>query len=42
VAEHNRDAISFYERRGWRRVGTPELPLSADPWALGGLQFVLN
>lgn len=42
VAEHNRDAIAFYERRGWRRVGTAELPLSADPWTLGVLLFVLD
>ncbi len=42
VAEHNRDAISFYERRGWRRVGTAELPLSADPWTLDVLLFVRN
>jgi GNAT superfamily N-acetyltransferase len=42
VAEHNRDAITFYERRGWRRVGTAELPLSADPWTLDVLLFVRN
>ena len=41
VAEHNVDAIAFYARRGWRRVGTAELPLSADPWTLGVMLFVL-
>lgn len=41
VAEHNRDAIAFYERRGWRRVGTTELPLSGEPWSLPLVLFVL-
>jgi GNAT superfamily N-acetyltransferase len=42
VAEHNRDAIAFYERRGWRRAGTAELPLSAAPWRLALVLFVLD
>jgi GNAT superfamily N-acetyltransferase len=42
VAEHNRDAIIFYERRGWRRVGTAELTLSAEPWRLLVVLFVLG
>jgi ribosomal protein S18 acetylase RimI-like enzyme len=42
VAEHNRDAIAFYERRGWRRVGSAELPLSGDPWRLRVVLFVLG
>jgi GNAT superfamily N-acetyltransferase len=41
VAEHNRDAIAFYERRGWRRVGSTELSLSAEPWRLPLVLFVL-
>ena len=41
VAEHNRDAIAFYERRGWRRVGTTELSLSGEPWTLPLVLFVL-
>lgn len=42
VAEHNRDAIAFYERRGWRRVGSAELALSAAPWTLPLVLFVLG
>jgi GNAT superfamily N-acetyltransferase len=42
VAEHNRDAIAFYERRGWTRVGTAELKLSAAPGRLGLVLFVLR
>ena len=30
VAEHNLDAIAFYERRGWQRVGTASLALDDD------------
>jgi GNAT superfamily N-acetyltransferase len=41
VAAHNRDAIEFYEHRGWRRVGTTELTLGADPWTLPVVLFVL-
>jgi GNAT superfamily N-acetyltransferase len=40
VAAHNHSAIAFYERRGWRRVGTAELELSAEPWTLGLVVFV--
>jgi GNAT superfamily N-acetyltransferase len=42
VAEHNREAIGFYERRGWRRVGNAELELSAEPWRLDVVLFVLS
>lgn len=42
VAVENRNAIAVYERRGWRRVGTGELPLSADPWVLRVAVFVLD
>jgi GNAT superfamily N-acetyltransferase len=42
VAAHNRSAIAFYERRGWRRVGTAELELSAEPWTLDLVVFVRN
>ena len=42
VAEHNRDAIAFYERRGWTRVGTAELALSAEPRRLSVVLFVLS
>jgi hypothetical protein len=41
VAEHNRDAIAFYERRGWTRAGTAELALSAEPRRLSVVLFVL-
>jgi ribosomal protein S18 acetylase RimI-like enzyme len=41
VAEHNRDAIAFYERRGWLRAGSAEVPLSGAPWRLGVVLFVL-
>lgn len=40
VAAHNEDAIAFYERRGWRRVGTAELALSAEPRTLDVVLFV--
>lgn len=40
VAAHNGGAIAFYERRGWRRVGTAELALSAEPWTLPLAVFV--
>jgi GNAT superfamily N-acetyltransferase len=39
VAAHNLTAIAFYERRGWRRVGTAELALSAEPWTLDLVVF---
>lgn len=42
VAEHNQDAIGFYERRGWRQVGSAELALSVEPWRLDVLLFVLS
>jgi GNAT superfamily N-acetyltransferase len=42
VAEHNRDAIGFYERRGWRQVGNAELELTAEPWRLDVVLFVLS
>jgi len=41
VAEHNRDAIAFYERRGWLRVGSVELSLSREPGTLRLVLFVL-
>jgi GNAT superfamily N-acetyltransferase len=41
VASHNRDAIGFYERRGWQCVGTTELSLSGEPWTLPVVLFVL-
>ncbi len=41
VAAHNLDAIAFYEHRGWRRVGTTKLTLSAEPWTLPLVLFVL-
>jgi GNAT superfamily N-acetyltransferase len=40
VADHNRDAIAFYERRGWTRVGTASLLLD-DESVLPLLLFVL-
>lgn len=40
VAAHNREAIAFYERHGWRRVGVAELALSAAPWRLDLEVFV--
>jgi ribosomal protein S18 acetylase RimI-like enzyme len=42
VAEHNRDAIALYERRGWTRVGIAELTLSAEPRRLSVVLFVLR
>lgn len=41
VAAHNLDAIAFYEHRGWRRVGTTKLALSAEPRTLPLVLFVL-
>ena len=41
VAAHNQDAIVFYEHRGWQRVGTTELSLSAEPWTLPVVLFVM-
>ncbi len=41
VAAHNRDAIAFYERRGWQRAGTTVLSLSGEPWTLPVVLFVL-
>jgi GNAT superfamily N-acetyltransferase len=41
VADHNRDAIAFYERRGWRRVGTASLQLD-DGGTLPIVLFVLD
>jgi len=40
VAAHGTGAIAVYERRGWRRVGTAELALSAEPWTLPVVLFV--
>ncbi|HUB05332.1 MAG TPA: GNAT family N-acetyltransferase [Solirubrobacteraceae bacterium] len=40
VADHNHDAIAFYERRGWKRVGTASLPLD-DGFLLALVLFVL-
>src|ERR1700733_3294123 len=42
VAAHNGAAIAFYARRGWRRVGTAELALGAEPWALDVVLFVMG
>jgi ribosomal protein S18 acetylase RimI-like enzyme len=42
VAEHNQEAIAFYERRGWTRVGTAKLALSAEPRRLNVVLFVLR
>ncbi|HEY4830303.1 MAG TPA: GNAT family N-acetyltransferase [Solirubrobacteraceae bacterium] len=42
VAMQNGAAIAFYERRGWRRVGTAELALSAAPWTLHVAVFALD
>jgi len=39
VAARNENAIAFYERRGWRRVGRADLALSADPWTLEVVLF---
>ena len=40
VADHNHDAIAFYERRGWKRVGTASLRLD-DGFPLPLVLFVL-
>ncbi len=41
VADHNDDAIAFYERRGWKRVGTASLLLDDGHSVLPLLLFVL-
>jgi len=41
VADHNLDAIGFYERRGWRRVGTASLLLDDGRTTLPLVLFVL-
>ena len=40
VADHNHDAIAFYEHRGWRQVGTAALPPGDEGHALRVLLFV--
>jgi GNAT superfamily N-acetyltransferase len=40
VADHNADAIAFYERRGWRRVGTTSLLLDDGRTTLPLVVFV--
>lgn len=40
VADHNHDAISFYEHRGWLQVGTAALPPGDQGLALRVLLFV--
>ena len=42
VADHNADAIAFYERRGWRRVGTTSLVLEDGRTPLPLVVFVLG
>ncbi|HTT31127.1 MAG TPA: GNAT family N-acetyltransferase [Solirubrobacteraceae bacterium] len=42
VADHNADAIAFYERRGWRRVGTASLLLEDGRTTLPLVVFVLG
>ena len=42
VADHNHDAIAFYERRGWRRVGTASLLLDDGLTTLPLVVFVLG
>ena len=42
VADHNLDAIAFYERRGWRRVGTSSLLLEDGRTMLPLVVFVLG
>ena len=42
VADHNEGAITFYERRGWRRVGTTSLLLGDDRTTLPLVVFVLG
>jgi hypothetical protein len=41
VADHNLDAIAFYERRGWTRVGTASLLLDDGHTMLPLVLFVL-
>jgi GNAT superfamily N-acetyltransferase len=41
VADHNLDAIAFYERRGWSRVGTASLLLEDGRTTLALVLFVL-
>jgi GNAT superfamily N-acetyltransferase len=41
VADHNLDAIAFYERRGWSRVGTASLLLEDGQTTLALVLFVL-
>lgn len=42
VADHNHDAIAFYTRRGWRRVGTASLLLDDGRTTLPLVIFVLH
>jgi GNAT superfamily N-acetyltransferase len=42
VADHNREAIAFYERRGWRRAGTASLLLDDGRTTLSLVVFVLG
>ena len=42
VADHNKDAIAFYERRGWRPVGTASLLLDDGRTTLSLVVFVLG
>jgi GNAT superfamily N-acetyltransferase len=41
VADHNLEAMAFYERRGWRRVGTASLLLDDSHTELALILFVL-
>lgn len=42
VADHNHEAIAFYERRGWRRAGTASLLLDDGRTTLSLVVFVLG
>jgi GNAT superfamily N-acetyltransferase len=42
VADHNLDAISFYERRGWTRVGTASMLFEDGHTTLPLVLFVLD
>ena len=42
VATDSHASIEFYERRGWRRVGPAELPLSGDRGTLQVVVFALG
>jgi GNAT superfamily N-acetyltransferase len=42
VADHNEDAIAFYERRGWNRVGRASLLLDDGRTTLPLVVFVLG